>query len=310
MGNQAIDNIVRNVSGSIVGKEKQIRDVLKAIIAGGHILIEDVPGIGKTSLIKAISNSIGLKCNRVQFTTDILPADILGVSVYDDNEKNFVFRKGPIFTNILLADELNRGTTKTQSALLEAMEEEQITEWGMSYKLEYPFIVMATQNPISNDGTFNLPQSQLDRFMIKIKIGYLDKNSEIDILDNFQERKSVNEIKPIIKREELIKMIEECKEVYVKRSISEYIVSLCRATRKDKRILLGVSTRGMISLYKLVKANAYVNGRNYVIPEDVIECSPMALAHRIVLTNAYGRDGIEEEVIENILKNIEIPKVD
>lgn len=310
MGNQAIDKIVRNVSESIVGKEKQIRDVIKAIIAGGHILIEDVPGIGKTSLIKAISNSIGLKCNRVQFTTDILPGDILGVSVYDDKEKNFIFKKGPIFTNILLADELNRGTTKTQSALLEAMEEKQITEWGVSYKLEYPFIVMATQNPISNDGTFNLPQSQLDRFMIKIKIGYLDRNSEIDILDNFQERKAVSEIKPVIKREELIKMIEECKEVYVKRSISEYIVNLCRATRKDKRILLGVSTRGMISLYKLVKANAYVNGRNYVIPEDVIECAPMALAHRIVLTNAYGRDGIEEEVIENILKNIEIPKVD
>lgn len=306
-----LEDVVNEVNKVIVGKREIIKIILSVLLCNGHILIEDYPGTAKTLLAKTIAYTTDLEFRRVQFTPDLLPADILGSNIYNPIKREFEFRKGPIFTNILLADEINRAPPKTQSALLEAMQERQVTIDGITYNMKIPFIVIATQNPIEYEGTYPLPEAQLDRFMVKIRIGYPNNEEEIEILRRRIVRRSDHlNINRILTRETIINMQELVEEVYIEDSILEYIVNIVRESRRHDSVLVGVSPRGGEMLMKLVRAYALINGRDYVVPDDVKSLAIPVLSHRLVLKHEFWLRPISrEEIISSIINKIPVPKV-
>lgn len=305
-----LELLMDNLNSAIVGKKDVIEEVIIALISNGHLLIEDVPGVGKTTLAKALAKSIDLTYKRVQFTPDLTPSDITGISVYDKDSGGFIFKKGPIFCNIFLADEINRTSPKTQSSLLEAMEERQITVDGVTYSLPKPFMVLATQNPIEYEGTFRLPEAQLDRFMIKIEIGYPDEYQEMMILKNFEREDPLESLSPVADAEDIKEMQVKVKSVYVDDLVRNYIVTLVANTRKSKAIRLGASPRATVNLMRAAQAKAFCEGRNYVLPDDVKELAVPVLSHRIILKNEERFEGLDEKMfIKNIVDTTKVPVI-
>ena len=296
------DSLTNEIEKIIIGKKEQIELIIMAILSDGHILLEDMPGSGKTTLVKSLSKAVDAEFKRVQFTPDLLPSDILGMNIYNQKNEEFVFVEGPIKTNILLADEINRAIPRTQSALLEAMEERQITVDGKTMALPKPFIVMATQNPVETQSTFALPAAQMDRFFIKISMGYPSKDEEITMLSNLGDRMPFEKIQKVADPEKINSAKEEIKNVFVSEEIKQYIVDIVQATRNHNLIKSGASPRASRSLYKGAKAYAAMNGRNYVIPEDIQKIALAVLNHRITLGSEAKITGkTAEGVIEEIL---------
>ena len=304
--------IIAEVERAIVGKEEVLEQVMVGILAGGHILFEDYPGLAKTLIARSFAQTLGLDFKRIQFTPDLLPSDITGSHIFDRNTSEFTLVVGPIFAHIILADEINRATPKTQSALLEAMQESQVTIDGESHPLPPPFIVIATQNPIEYEGTFPLPEAQLDRFMMRLAVGYPDLDGEVEILRRRRERK-VDEIElsPVSNKEKLLAMRAAVEEVFVEPDIESYIVSLVSKTRTDSNVYVGASPRGSLALLKLARAHAALAGRDYVLPDDVKEFAIPALAHRLILSPELWSKRITAiDVVESILRRVPVPKVD
>ncbi len=303
--------IINEVTTAIIGKEDVLHMVMTGIIAGGHILFEDYPGLAKTLIAKSFSQVLGLNFNRIQFTPDLLPADITGSHIFDSKKEEFTLAIGPIFANIILADEINRATPKTQSALLEAMQESQVTIDGKTRPLPAPFIVIATQNPIEYEGTFPLPEAQLDRFMMRLAVGYPDQDGEVEILRRRRERKEDEIVlSSISSEEELLAMRAAVEEVFVEPDIEAYIVALVAKTRTDPNVYVGASPRGSLSLLKLSRARAALQGRDYVLPDDVKAFAVPALAHRIILSpELWSRRITPTDIVEGILRLIPVPKV-
>ncbi|MBR3807783.1 MAG: MoxR family ATPase, partial [Lachnospiraceae bacterium] len=260
--NEKIQALRDNIQKVIVGKEETIDLLMTALLAKGHVLLEDMPGTGKTKLAKSMAMSIGGSFSRIQFTPDLLPSDITGLNIFDREKNDFVLRKGPVFTNILLADEINRATPRTQSGLLECMEEKQVTIDGEKYVLQEPFLVVATQNPIETAGTFQLPEAQMDRFMMKLTMGFLSKKQEVEVLSCYKEADPIDSITSVLSVQDIVDMQKEANEVFVHKSMLEYIASIVEATRKDTSIIMGVSTRGSLALLRAAKAFAYIQGRD------------------------------------------------
>ncbi|MFC5713879.1 AAA family ATPase [Thalassorhabdus alkalitolerans] len=304
----ALQTVIENIERVVVGKRKEIELSLTALLAKGHVLLEDVPGVGKTMMVRAIARSIGSEFKRIQFTPDLLPSDVTGVSVYNQKSMSFEYRPGPVMGNVVLADEINRTSPKTQAALLEALEESSVTVDGETRKLQELFFVMATQNPIEYGGTYPLPEAQLDRFLFKLKMGYPDYEEELEVLNRIEQGHPIEEIEPVLTIEEIIDMQNEVKEVYVDQVVKHYIISLVNETREHKEVYLGVSPRGSIALMKSAQAFAYINGREYVIPDDVKELAPYTLSHRMILrsdlqmTNRTG-----EDIVRDILSQLKVP---
>jgi MoxR-like ATPase len=304
----AVQRVIGNVERVIVGKAEPVAFSLIAVVCRGHVLIEDVPGVGKTVLTKAIARSIGCTLKRIQFTPDLLPTDVTGVSIYNQKTGNFEFRPGPIMSQIVLADEINRATPKTQSALLEAMEESQITVDGVTYRLPEPFMVMATQNPIEYEGTFPLPEAQLDRFMMNISLGYPKANDEMNILDTHQHHHPLEDLAQIMTAEELVRIQQQIRKIHVDPSIREYIVAIANATRNHQNIYLGSSPRGSLALFRASQALAAMRGRGYVIPDDVKLLAKPTLAHRIIVTPAARVRAVSSTaILEEILQTVPVP---
>ena len=304
-----VDALEQNIAGVLLGKPEPIRLAVVALLAEGHVLIEDAPGVGKTSLAKAIARSLNCEFSRLQFTPDMLPSDILGSSVYLPSLGEFEFRKGPIFTNVLLADEINRTTPRTQSALLEAMSEGQVSIEGRTYPLDAPFLVVATQNPFESEGTYPLPENQLDRFMICTEIGYPERAIEMQVLTSHRNGEAVDTLKPVITGEELQMLQAAVREVRVDDAINEFLLDLVTATRNHEELELGVSTRGAITLYRAVQALAFLEQRNYAIPDDVKRLAVPVLAHRVVVRGLI-REGQRERakgLIRSILQQTVVP---
>ncbi|MGB9694412.1 MAG: AAA family ATPase [Caldisericaceae bacterium] len=303
-----LDQLSENLRKVIIGRDEVINKVIVGILSGGHLLIEDVPGVGKTTLAKAIALSFGGKFKRVQFTPDLLPSDITGITVYDLNDKKFKVVFGPIFTNFLLADEINRGTPKTQSALLEAMSEYTVTIDGVGYKLEAPFVVLATDNPIEYEGTFPLPEAQLDRFIMRFSIGYPDAENEEQILFKEKIVQPLDSLTSIGTIEDLIVLQNKVKEIFVHKSITEYIVSLASATRLHKDLYLGVSPRGSLALMRISQGWALLDGRDFVLPDDVKKSVFDVYNHRVILKADARLRGVKtSDVIEEIVEETKVP---
>lgn len=303
--------VLEEVGKAIVGKRNVLKMILTTILADGHVLLEDLPGLAKTLMAKSFARALGLDFKRVQFTPDLLPSDILGVSVFNQKTLEFEFRKGPIFTNILLADEINRSPPKTQSALLEAMQERQVTVEGKTYQLPRPFVVIATQNPIEQEGTYPLPEAQLDRFLVRLRVGYPAKDEEKEILKRRMERKKDEvEIRPVVTPNEVVEMQRAVEEVYISEPILDYIVDIVEVTRKDKRsVEIGASPRGSLALMKLSRAYAAIEGRDYVIPDDVKAVAVPALSHRLILKRELWYTRVSQEsVMEKLLEKVPVPK--
>ena len=300
-------NVSDNVSRVIVGKEDAIKLVLCAILARGHILLEDVPGTGKTVMAKSLAKSLDADFARIQFTPDLLPTDVTGLSIWDAKAGEFTFKPGPVFTNILLADEINRATPRTQSALLECMEERQVTESGVTRKLAEPFLVVATQNPVEIQGTFPLPEAQLDRFLVRLKMGYPDTQGAMQILRRFISQSPLEELQPGVKREEIVEAQKALKNVEASTPVMAYITALCERTRQVEQVQLGVSPRGMLALLRASQAHALVEGRDFVTPDDVRAMAEPVLAHRIVVRGMYGRSGQGELIVAEALKSTPVP---
>ncbi len=306
--NPLIDKIIQNIEKVIIGKREVAKLSITALLAKGHVLLEDVPGVGKTMLVKSIAKSIQADYKRIQFTPDLLPSDVTGISIYNPKEHEFIFRPGPIMGNIILADEINRTSPKTQSSLLEAMEEHRVTVDGVTHKLSTPFFVMATQNPIEYEGTYSLPEAQLDRFLLKTKMGYPEMADELAILTNAKMLSSVDDLNPVITVDEMVKLQEEIQSVYVDDMIARYIVELAVKTRKDKRVYLGVSPRGTVALMKASQAWAFIHNRNYCIPDDVQFLLPYVFNHRMIVKAESIYDGFNAQVILNeILAKTPVP---
>ncbi len=300
--------VVSNVEKVIMGKRKPVEETLLALLCQGHVLIEDVPGTGKTMLARAVARSIGCSFRRLQFTPDMLPSDVTGVSMFNQKTHEFEFRPGPVFAQIVLVDEINRATPKTQSALLEAMDERQVTVDGSTHLMEKPFLVLATQNPIEYEGTFPLPEAQLDRFMLRIHMGYPDKTHEIAILGAQQFIHPINQLEQVVSQEELLAAQEAVKEVYADDLIKDYIVSLCSATRNHPDVYLGVSPRGSLALYRTGQALAAIRRRDYIIPDDVKYLAEATLAHRLIISPAARIKNVDpREVIQDILSSVPVP---
>ncbi len=300
--------IIDNVSRVILGKEQVIRQTLLALLCEGHLLIEDVPGLGKTMLARSIAKSIGCSFNRIQFTPDMLPSDVTGVSVYNQKSQEFEFRAGPIFAQIVLADEINRATPKTQAALLEAMEERQVTVDGVTYPMARPFLVLATQNPIEYEGTFPLPEAQVDRFLMRIHLGYPDREHEIAILNAQQDHHPIRDLEQVVSLEELLQAQEAVKAVYVDDRIKAYIVALAQATRDHPDVYLGASPRGSLALFKTARAWAAMEKRAYVLPDDVKALAIPTLAHRVIVNPSARIKNISSQaVLQDILQSVPVP---
>lgn len=309
-GHEALHIITENIGKVIVGKEKLTELLLTALLAEGHVLLEDVPGTGKTRLAKALAASFDADFSRIQFTPDLLPADVTGLNVYDQAKSEFVLRKGPVFTNILLADEINRATPRTQAGLLECMEEKQVTIDGVSHSLEEPFFVMATQNPVETSGTFPLPEAQMDRFVMKLSMGLPDTKEELKILETYMEKDPLAELSSVMTTSELLKLRDQASKVYVHSHVQEYLVTLVQKTREEGKTLMGVSPRGTLAMLRCMKAYAFLQGRNYCIPDDVKLLAVPVLAHRLVLNYGYSRPKEAEQLIETILKELTVPTED
>ncbi len=308
--NIVLQDIISNVEKVMVGKRGTIEKIIICLISGGHVLIEDVPGVGKTVLVHSIAKSINCDFKRIQFTPDLLPSDITGVSIYNQKTGEFEFKKGPIMGQIILADEINRTSPKTQASLLEAMEEHQITVDGVTYKLKEPFMVLATQNPMEYEGTFPLPEAQLDRFMMKVNIGYPDETSELNMLKRFKEINPLTELKPVASTEDIIRIKNEVKSVMVNSGVEMYILSIVRSTRENDKILLGASPRASLNLYRASQGRAILKGRDFVTPDDVKYVSKSVLNHRIIVKPEYRLKGLSvEDVIDEILKSVKVPGV-
>ncbi|ACZ43174.1 ATPase associated with various cellular activities AAA_3 [Thermobaculum terrenum ATCC BAA-798] len=295
--------IVENVERVIIGKREQIEYLLVALLCQGHVLIEDVPGTGKTMLARALAVSIGLEFKRLQCTPDLLPNDVTGVSIFNQREGRFEFQPGPVFVNVLLADEINRATPRTQSALLEAMQERQVTVEGVTRQLPSPFLVLATQNPVEFEGTFPLPEAQLDRFLMRLPLGYPDEVSEVEMLRNLRKRHPIETLEPVAEADELWALYDQVTDVHVDETLEQYIVGLVAATRSHPDLALGASPRGSIALYKTSQALAALRGRDYVIPEDVRQMAALTLPHRLLVkpeSQLRGRTatGIVAEIVE------------
>ncbi|RLF68793.1 MAG: magnesium chelatase [Thermoplasmata archaeon] len=298
------------ISSVIVGKEDVLELLLASVLARGHVLIEDVPGLAKTMMARCLASVMACKFSRIQFTPDLLPADIIGTYVFNQKTGEFYLRKGPIFANIILGDEINRAPPKTQSALLEAMQERQVTIEGETHKLEEPFIVIATQNPIEYEGTYPLPAAQLDRFLIRLRVGYPEREEEVEILKRRIARKSDEfHLEPVVSADEVIEMQKAVEEVYVEDSVLEYIVDLVRATREASETEVGSSPRGSLALLKLSRALAAIRGRDYVIPDDVKRVAIPALAHRLILRREFWYTNVtQESIVGRLLETVEVPK--
>lgn len=300
---ERIEQLTQNLSLTIVGKAEAIRLVLVALLAGGHALLEDVPGVGKTLLAKSLARSIDGRFQRLQCTPDLLPTDVTGTNIWNPKSGEFEYLPGPVFTNILLADEINRATPRTQSALLEVMEEQQVTVDGVSRKVPVPFFVIATQNPIEYQGTFPLPEAQMDRFTLSLTLGYPTEAEELQMLQRLQDGVTVNYLQPCITLAELQELRRLCAAVKVEKSLQQYILDIVRATRQDEEITLGVSPRGTVALQKATQALAFLDDRDYAIPDDVKLLAPHVLCHRLI--PAGGRKA--QTVVERLLRSISIP---
>jgi MoxR-like ATPase len=300
--------IVENVAKVIIGKKPVIERALAAVIAQGHLLIEDVPGVGKTMLAKSISVSIACSFKRIQFTPDLLPSDIVGVSIYNQSTGEFQFRPGPVMSQVVLVDEINRATPKTQSALLEAMEELQVTVDGVTRPLDRPFVVMATQNPIEYEGTFPLPEAQLDRFLMRISMGYPSFEEELSVIEGQEKTHPIDLLEAVATSDNVIKLQDAAKYIYVDTAVREYIVSLIEATRNHEDVSLGASPRASLGMFRAVRAIAILRDRDYVIPDDVKELAYAVLAHRLILSSAARMRGLQpRQVIEGLLETVAVP---
>ena len=305
---RAVDEVGR----FIVGKDDVLRQILMGLMADGHILLQDFPGLAKTMIAQSFAQVLDIRFTRIQFTPDLLPGEITGGYIYNQRDAVFEFRKGPVFTNLLLGDEINRATPKTQSALLEAMQEWQVTVEGERFALERPFLVIATQNPIEFEGTYPLPEAQLDRFIMRTSIGYPSAEDEYEILRRRQERKEDTvALTQVVSKEELLAMQLALEEVHVSEPIGKYIVDLTRATREDSKVQVGASPRGVYALFKLARARAVLDGRDFVTPEDVKEVAVIALAHRIVMKPEYWVRGISDEsIVSDAMNEVPTPQAD
>jgi len=302
------EKIIGNLRSVIIGKENSLKLITIGLFCQGHVLIEDVPGVGKTVLAKALAKSIGCVFSRIQFTPDMLPSDVTGVTIYNQSNHEFVFRPGPLMANIVLADEINRATPKTQSALLEAMEERQITVDGNTHRLSNPFLVIATQNPIEYEGTFPLPEAQLDRFLIKIDLGYPEINDEINIIDAQQYNHPLEKLDIVASTQDILICQETIKSIYVSKNIKKYIVDIVRATRDNSDIYLGSSPRGSLGLFRSSQALAAIEGRDFVLPDDIKRLAKNVLVHRIILNPSIKIKGITPELLlDEILNSLPIP---
>ena len=308
--NAHIEKILQEVGKVIVGKEATLEKILMTVLSRGHVLLDDVPGTGKTTTALAFSRALGLQYGRIQFTPDVLPSDIVGFSLYRKESGAFVYQPGAVMTNLLLADEINRTSSKTQSALLEAMEELHVTVDGKTYELPQPFVVLATQNPVGSAGTQMLPPSQMDRFMIKISMGYPDFESQISILRDRHTENPLNRVTPVVDREQLQALIQEPAKAEIQDAVYEYVTRLTQASREHPMVQLGVSPRGALAVCRMAKAYAYLNGRDFVIPEDVAAVFPDVCCHRLVLTTkARMMEERPETVIAAILDSVKMPVI-
>lgn len=300
--------IKENINKVIVGKEEVLDLLMVALIANGHVLVEDVPGTGKTMLAKSLTLSLGCQYKRIQFTPDLLPSDITGMNIFNQKTFDFEFKPGPVFTNIILADEINRATPRTQSSLLECMEERQITIDGVTRKLEAPFFVIATQNPVETQGTFPLPEAQLDRFFLKLKIGYPTTEEALGILDRFIQYNPLEELKSVVSGEEIAEAQQSYQKVLVSQPIREYIIRIIEKSRTMEQIVLGVSPRGSLALMRASQVYAILQGRSYVLPDDIKALVKPVLGHRMIVKSTYGIKGNQTEpVLEEILESVPVP---
>jgi MoxR-like ATPase len=305
---QVAERITHNVSQVIVGKRNEIRLAVLGLIAQGHLLIEDVPGVGKTMLAKAIARSIGASFSRIQFTPDMQASDVTGVYVFNEKTREFELRPGPIMAQIVLADEINRATPKTQSALLEAMEERQVTIDGITHMLQLPFLVLATQNPIEYEGTYALPEAQLDRFMLRIHLGYPTPSEELAVLSSQQFAHPITNLLQVVTVQELMAAQQAVREVYTADEVKHYIIALVTATRQHPDVYLGASPRGSLALFRCAQTRAAMAGRDYVVPDDVKALAEVTLAHRIIVqSNAYTRDISSRAIVQDILASVPVP---
>ena len=299
------DRIIQNVDQVIIGKDEVIRQIIVCFLAKGHVLLEDLPGTGKTMLLRAFAKSVGGEFRRIQFTPDLLPSDLTGIHFYNQKEGDFVFRQGPVFANVVLADEINRATPRTQSALLEAMEERQVTVDGKTFRLEEPFIVMGTQNPIESYGTFPLPEAQLDRFFMKLSLGYMEREQEISLMGRRDAKDIIGDLEPVISREDTREVLEEIARVSVSDEVKNYMMDLVEATRTGTAVASGVSARGTLALYKAASITAAMAGRSYVIPEDVKKEAVPVLGHRLLIASGSHKD--PARIVERILADVRVP---
>ena len=298
--------LTENISQVIVGKEQQIELILTSLLAGGHVLLEDVPGTGKTTMAKTLAKSLSCDFSRVQFTPDLLPADITGMRIYNQHTGDFTFIKGPAFTNILLSDEINRATPRTQSALLECMEERQITEGGVTYPLDEPFLVIATQNPVETQGTFPLPEAQLDRFLMRLSLGYPTQDEAVALMQRFIHAQPLATITPVATKEEVAEAAKLSRNCSVSEDVMAYMAALCEAARNPEKVRLGPSPRALLALMRCCQALAAIRGRDYVIPDDVKELAVPVLAHRIVL-RGISYQVSTDKFIQELLNQVEVP---
>ena len=308
MMNQQIQAVIDNIEKVMIGKREVAELSIVALLAGGHVLLEDVPGVGKTMMVRALAKSVGAEFKRIQFTPDLLPSDVVGVSVYNPKTMTFEFRPGPIVGNIILADEINRTSPKTQSALLEGMEEASVTIDGNTLHIPKPFFVMATQNPIEHEGTYPLPEAQLDRFLLKIKMGYPSREQEMEVLRRAEGSAPIETLQSVLLLEDLLRIQQLVKETYIEDAIKGYIVDLVSKTRENSYVYLGASPRASIALMKSAQAYAFMKGRSFVTPDDVQYLAPFVLSHRLILKPEARYDGVTaEEIVERIVTKTTVP---
>ncbi len=308
MSRDKLKHLAQNINKVIIGKEQVTNLLLVTLLARGHCLIDDVPGVGKTKLANALARSLGINFSRIQFTPDLQPADITGIYFYNQKEGDFQFRPGPVFTNILLADEINRAVPRTQSSLLEAMEEQQVSIEGTIFPLEHPFLVIATQNPLELEGTFTLPEAQLDRFLMKIDMGYPTAIEEVEILHRFKSRDPLQDLEPVMDGADIMALREEVTKVHLTKDLMTYMVELARTTRNNRHIRLGLSPRGSLALMRTSLAYAFLQGRDYVLPDDVKFLFPYVVGHRLILEyDSEYAEANKGDLIQEILARVPVP---